>query len=127
MPEITLRSRLRGPEKSSCNQAQSWWPPKEKEQPEPTEWHRIWVIIENPTDDDPGAIEEAQYAVAGLEVLLADLDGRVFATRQLDPDDDPATVRANRFARNARGGRARLSFPIMELPNRGGVGPQPPR
>ena len=85
------------------------------------------MIIENPTDDNPGAIEEAQYAVAGLEVLLADLDGRVFATRQLDLDDDPATVRANCFARNARGGRARLSFPIMELSNRGGVGPQPPR
>jgi len=93
-------------------------PPKENEQsldegePEAAEWHRIWVTVRNPTDD-LGVIEEAQYAVAGDEVLIANLDGRMMGARRVGPDDDPAVV-ARRLLRERRPKRsAKLVFPNM--------------
>src|SRR5262245_58746345 len=94
-------------------------PLKENEQapvqrePEPAKWRRIWVTVQNPSDGDTGTIEEAQYAVAGDEVLVADLDGHTMGARRLGPHDNPAVV-ARRFLRERRPKRsAKLVFPNM--------------
>src|SRR5262245_21381399 len=95
-------------------------PPKENEQSldqgeqEAAEVHRIWVTVRNPRDD-LGVIEEAQYAVAGDEVLIADLDGRTMGARRLGPDDDPVVV-ARRLLRERRPKRSgALVFPNMGI------------
>src|SRR5262245_1581328 len=92
-------------------------PPEENEQsldqgePEAAEWHRIWVTVRNRSDGDPGEISEAQYAMAGDEVLIADLEGRTIGARRLGPDDDPAVV-ARRFLRARAPKRSdKLVFP----------------
>jgi len=48
-----------------------------EQRPEPERWEYICVTVQDSGWGDPGAIEEAQYAVAGDEVLIADLDARM--------------------------------------------------
>src|SRR5262245_44040598 len=126
MPEITLTSRLKGSEDHpaikapECTYTTTYSravasPNKhgEQDEPAPTEWHSIWVTVQNRSDGDLGAIEEAQYAVADDEVLIADLDGRTMGARRLGPDDDPAIV-AKRFLQARVPKRsAKLVFPNM--------------
>jgi hypothetical protein len=45
-----------------------------------------------PRSEDQCVVEEAMYAIDGAEIVLADLDGRTFATSPLELDDDPAVV-----------------------------------
>jgi hypothetical protein len=59
---------------------------------EPTEWRHIWVTTENASARSPGAIEEAQFRTVGDEVVVADLDERIMATRPLGPNEDAAVV-----------------------------------
>jgi len=88
-------------------------PQAREERPEPERWEYICVTVQDPTEVDPGAIEVAQYAVAGDEVLIADLDGRTMGVRRLGPDDDPAVV-ARRLLRERRPKRSgKLVFPNM--------------
>ena len=91
-------------------------PHMSEERPEPERWEYICVTVQDPTEDDPGEIAEAQYAVAGDEVLIADLDGRTMGARRLGPDDDPANV-AKRFLRARVPKRsAKLVFPNVGVP-----------
>ena len=80
------------------------------DRPQPEHWEYICVTVQNPTDGNLGVVEEGQYAVAGDEVLIADLDGRTMGARRLGPDDDPAVV-ARRFLRARAPKRSPLIFP----------------
>jgi hypothetical protein len=81
----------------------------------PERWEYICVTVRDPSEGDPGAIEEPQYAVAGDEVLIADLDGRTMGVRRLGPDDDPATI-ARRLLRDRAPKRsAKLVFPDIGI------------
>lgn len=91
--------------------------PTNEERSEPTEWTRIFVTTEDPSDDgDCGAIEEGEYGVAGDEVLVRDLDGRSMGARQLEPGDVPATI-ARRVLRERYRKRqsSRLVYPEVGI------------
>ena len=124
MPEITLRSRLEGTEDHSAikpperttyaNTYSRVAPPQTNEQrPEPERWDHICVTVQDPTENDPGEIAEAQYAVAGDEVLIADLDGRTMGARRLGPDDDPVVVARRLLRERSLKRTAKLVFPNM--------------
>src|SRR5262245_59408948 len=122
MPEIKLRSRLEGtedrpatepPERRTYTTTYSRVAPPQtgEKRPEPGRWEYFFVTVQDPTEDDPGAIEEAQFAVAGDEELIADLDGRTMGARRLGPDDDPLVI-AKRLLRERRPKRSdKLVFP----------------
>jgi len=79
--------------------------------PESLEWTRYHIETENQSDTSPGAIEEAMFAIDGDEIVLADMDGRIFASHQLASDEDPAVV-ARRLLRQRVGKRPKpLVFP----------------
>jgi hypothetical protein len=79
--------------------------------PEELEWTPFYVETATPSDGDPGGIEEACFAVNGGELVIADIDGRIFAMHQLASDDDPALV-ARRLLRQRLAKRpAPLVFP----------------
>jgi hypothetical protein len=92
--------------------------PKEAEQPhdEPraTEWQYVHVTVERPTDTSPGAIEEAEFAISGGQILLRDLDGYQLGSRRLEPNEDPATA-ARRMLRGKVPKRTKLVFPEMGI------------
>jgi hypothetical protein len=84
--------------------------PPDLSEPKPTEWHRIWVTTESPSATRPGAIEEAQFAVVGDEIILADLEGWEVSRRRLEPGEAPA-VAARRMLRGKTPKRVTLLFP----------------
>jgi hypothetical protein len=79
---------------------------------EPTEWRHVCVEVARPTDTDPGAIEEAQYAISGGQILLRDMDGYSLGDWRLEPGEDPATA-ARRLLRGKVPKRMPLVFPNM--------------
>jgi len=81
-------------------------------EPEPTAWHRIWVTTESPSATRLGAIEEAQFAAIGDEIILADLEGWEMSRRRLEPGEAPA-VAARRMLRGKAPKRLTLDFPNM--------------
>jgi hypothetical protein len=70
------------------------------------------VTIERPSDTSPGAIEEAQYAIVGDQIVLRDLDDYELGRRRLEPNEDPATA-ARRLLRGKVPKRMPLVFPNM--------------
>ena len=88
--------------------------PKSKQRmpdPESLEWTRFYIETENQSETSFGAIEEAMFAIDGDEIVLADIDGRIFATHQLASAEDPAVV-ARRLLRSRVAKRPRpLVFP----------------
>ena len=90
--------------------------PKTDERPphlsvrEPTEWQRIWVTTESPSATTPGTILEAQFAVVGDEIILADLEGWEMSRRRLEAGEAPA-VAARRMLRGKAPRRSTLVFP----------------
>jgi hypothetical protein len=89
-------------------------PPSEPPDWDAAEWHRVWVSVVNPTGDNPGAIEEAQYAVAGDEVVIADLDGKMIGGQRLKPGEDPVAI-----ARRLLRARAPKRSNVLVFPNMG--------
>jgi hypothetical protein len=88
--------------------------PPHLSEPEPTEWHRVWVTTESPSATRPGAIEEAEYAIDGGEVVLADMDGRVMSRHPLRRGEDPVVV-ARRLLREKAPRRSTLVFPNVGI------------
>jgi hypothetical protein len=65
-----------------------------------------------PRAPPPGAIEEAQFAVAGDQIILRDMDGYQLGSRRVEPGEDPATA-ARRMLRGKVPKRTALVFPDM--------------
>ena len=84
--------------------------PPHLSEPEPTEWRRIWVTTESPSATRPGAIKEAQFAVVGDEIILADLEGWEMSGRRLEPGEALA-VAARQMLREKAPRRSTLVFP----------------
>ena len=106
MPPTSLRSTR----ETHTTTYQRVAPQAREERPEPKEWTYICVTTVQATEDDPGAVEEGKYAVAGDEVVVADLDGRRIGSRQLRPDDAPAAI-ARQLLRARAPKRSVLVFP----------------
>jgi hypothetical protein len=84
--------------------------PPHLSEPEPTEWHRIWVTTESPSATTLGTIVEAQFAVVGDEIILSDLEGWEMSRRRLEPGEAPA-VAARQMLREKAPRRSTLVFP----------------
>lgn len=69
--------------------------PVEAEPPAPPKhWTYVWVQTRAPTERDPGAIIEGQYATAGDVLYLETTDGDPIAPQRLRRDDNaPAVAR----------------------------------
>jgi hypothetical protein len=69
---------------------------------EPEAWHRIWIQTAQPTEINPGRIEEGEYAVIDGE-LHVKARGCLISKLRLHPGDDaaliPAAARVQTWAR----------------------------
>lgn len=102
----TTYSRIDDVPKNEKNDKQ----PPHLSEPEPAKWRRIWVSTESPSATRPGAIEEAQFAVVGAEIILADLEGWEMSRRRLEVGEAPV-VAARRMLRKKAPRRSTLIFP----------------
>jgi hypothetical protein len=84
--------------------------PPDLSEPEPTEWHRIWVTTESPSATTPGTIVEAQFAVVGDEIVLSDLEGWEMSRRRLELGEAPA-VAARQMLREKAPRQSTLALP----------------
>ena len=81
---------------------------------EPETWTRFAVTVEDPDDEgNVGTIEEAEYGVAGGEILVRDLDGRIIATHRLAGEDVAVVARCLLRKRYPRRRSNVIQFPKM--------------
>jgi hypothetical protein len=72
------------------------------------------VTTERPSGTSPGAVEEAEWAISGDQILLRDMDGYRLGSRRLELGEDPATA-ARRLIRGKVPKRTKLVFPDMGI------------
>jgi hypothetical protein len=83
---------------------------------EPEAWHRIWIQTAQPTEINPGSIEEGEYAVIDGE-LHVKARGCLISKLRLHPGDDAALI-ARRLLREYKPGRdfyKPIEYPNWEL------------